>query len=249
MKKFFVAMAAAAVLFSVTAKAADLAVLPVRLNLSTSHDRDAITITNRGLENVVMQVETVSWTQVDSHDQYAPTKDVLINPPLFTVLPGQSQVLRIGLRKPPTGSREVAYRVLLREVPPPAGNASADPSAGLANVRLLLQMRLPVYVAPAKIVQKQQWQGRRSADGSLAVALTNMGNVHLVVNELRLHASDAAADAPPLALLRTNAAVFSGQSQSWQFRGGEKAIRGQNFKLEVVTDQGPHYVALDLERQ
>ncbi len=236
----------AGLLFAPAGHGADLAVLPVGLSLAAGHDRAAITITNQGSETVAMQVETVSWTQSGSEDHYSPTRDLLVNPPLFRLPPGSSQVLRVGLRRSPAGEREAAYRLFLREVPTPAPAGDAD--SGGAHIRVLLELRLPVYVTPAKIVSNQQWHGRRSADGGIAVEVANTGNVHLVVSELKLRPAGAAPDAPPFATAKAGASIFPGQSRAWSMRppAGETASR---YALEVTTDRGTQNVVLDLDRE
>lgn len=232
---------AAGLLFGSIARAADISIMPVGISLAAGRDRAAVNVTNQGQEGVVMQVEAVTWSQVDGEDRYAPSRDLLVNPPLFSLAPGRSQVLRVGLRRPPGGEREQAYRLLLREVPPP-GRVAA-PEGGQGNVRVLLQIRIPVYVEPAKVVRAQEWRGRRGEDGKVALTMTNTGTVHTVVTALNLRAADAAGDAPPLAGIQTSVAVFPGQSRSWQL---QPAVPAQRYRLEVVTDRGPQHVALDL---
>lgn len=227
---------------AMAAQAANVSVMPVGLTFSVGHDRSAITVTNEDAENAVMQVEAVAWTQADGQDVYTPTQDLLVNPPIFAVKPGHAQVLRVGLRQPPTGEREVAYRLILREVPQPPASSGSAPHQG--QVRVLLQMRLPVYVAPAQIVPGQQWHARRTEEGAVELSLTNTGNVHVVVGELKLRAAGTAASAPPLATLKSSVSVLPGQSNTWQFAAG-MAMPDRRYVVEVVTDRGPRDVALD----
>lgn len=242
---------AACLLLQAAAGAADIAVMPVGLSLGGGHDREAITVTNQGQEPVTMQVETVSWNQIDGDDRYTPTHDLLVNPPLFNVAPGQSQVLRVGLRRPPGGEREVAYRLFLRQVPlPPSAPLPHPDEAGSdgSRIRVLLELRLPVYVTPAKIIRDQQWRGRRTADGGIVVEVANAGTVHLVVAGLTLRAVGAAADSPPLATAKVSASVFPGQRRHWELRP-QVATPGQRLTLEVATDRSPQNVVLDLDRE
>lgn len=242
MRRLF-ACAVACLLFPAAAGAADISVLPVGLSLTARQDRQAITVTNQGKESVTIQVDTVAWTQVDGEDKYAPTQDLLVNPPLFSIPPGRSQILRVGLSQPPGGEREVAYRLFLREVPPgPVAASGSGKSGGNGEIRVLLELRLPVYVAPAKAVSAQQWHARRNADGSIAVDVLNTGNVHLVVGEIKLR---AATGAPPLAFTKNGAVVFPGQSRRWMMRP-KRPLTGRRVELEVATDRGPQNVALDL---
>jgi len=248
MKRILMAMAVAGWLLGPVAQAADVGVQPVRLAFAKGQDRHAITITNRGPDALSMQVDPVSWAQADGQDHYAPTRDLLINPPLFTIAPGKSQVLRVGLRKGPApAATETAYRLLLREVPPAETKPADAAGTGPGSVRVLLQLRVPVYVAPSQVARAELWRARRSADGGLELTVANTGNVHMVVTDLQLRAPDAQGSAAPIAQLKANAAVFPGQSRSWQLRRDSGAIDLAQFSLDVTTDQGPHRVALDLD--
>lgn len=194
---------------------------------------------------MTVQVETVAWTQVSGEDKYTPTQDLLVNPPLFSIPPGRSQILRVGLRRPPDDERETAYRLFLREVPPGDSNVVSAGDGATGKVRVLLELRLPIYVAPAKIIRAQQWRARRTTNGGIALEVVNTGNVRLVVGELKLHAADAAPDAPPLALTKTSTVVFPGQSRRWEMHA-EKPLTAPRIVLEVATDRGTQNVALDV---
>ncbi|MDD5250155.1 MAG: fimbria/pilus periplasmic chaperone [Rhodocyclaceae bacterium] len=232
-------------LLACAAGAADLAVLPVGLALGPGHDRGAISVTNRGREAVILQADTVSWTQVKGEDLYEPTAELLVNPPLFSVPPGQTQIVRVGLRNAPDGSRESAYRLLLREVPPAAPMATPPVAPTAEVVRVLLQLRLPVYVGPSAVVRHVEWRGRRDSDGSIAIDADNAGNVHLVVAGLALRPADAAEGSPPAAVLTTSTAILPAQRHSWRIRP-ERPLPA-NVVLEVTTDQGIQRVPLVLD--
>lgn len=235
----------AGLLFSLAAFAADLAVSPVRITLGPGHDRHAVSVANQGRQPVSVQAETVLWTQEDGSDRYRPTDELVVNPGLFTIAPGQTQILRLGLRTPADGSRETAYRLLLREIPAPAPVPSASPEgAGQApQLQVLLQMRLPVYVMPARPKREARWHGQRRRDGSIVVQASNTGNVHMVVTNLALaSATDAKAEA--LARLQTSTPVFPGQSREWRL-APERPLTGR-IVLEATTDQGVERVPLDL---
>lgn len=246
MLRFFISALISLLLYS-TSNAADIAILPVGLSLTSGNAKGAITISNRGKENIVLQVETVSWTQTDGQDIYTPTQDLLVNPPLFTIQPGRSQVLRVGLRQPQTNKQEVAYRINLREVPaatPTITNQAADGN-NQGNILVLLQVRLPVYIAPTSPVQQHQWQAQRNANGTIAIKLSNTGNTHTLVSEINLRAADSGVGTPPLATAKAGNVMFPEQSYSWELKPQTK-LQGQRFILEVKTDRGQQDVPLDL---
>lgn len=228
------------------ANAADLAVLPVGLSLSAVNNKGMITVSNRGKDSVIIQAETVSWTQSDSKNQYAPTHELLVNPPLFTIAAGRSQVVRIGLRQAQPAKQEIAYRLLLREVPnAPSVNEQAD-EGKQGSIRVLLQLSLPIYIAPAAPVSLSQWHAHQDTNGAVLLKLNNNGNVHILVNELTLRNADADKNAAPLATVKVNDVVFPGQDHSWKITP-ESKLQGKRFVLEVKTDKVHQNVLLDLD--
>ncbi|PKO60650.1 MAG: molecular chaperone, partial [Betaproteobacteria bacterium HGW-Betaproteobacteria-17] len=144
-------------LCALSAQAGSLSVMPVVVALSDHKVREAITVTNQGDERVTTHVDVVSWTQSDGKDVFAPTTDVLLNPGVFTLEPGQVQVLRLGWRGKVPLDTERTYRILLREVPP-AAPAQRSPGALPSQVRVLLELRIPIYVAPRQVVHRPEWQ-------------------------------------------------------------------------------------------
>ena len=200
-----------AMLCAWTAQAGSLSVMPVVVALSGHKVREAITVTNQGDERVTTHVDVVSWTQSDGKDVFAPTTDVLLNPGVFTLEPGQAQVLRLGWRGRPPLDTERNYRILLREVPPAA--PAQRPSGALpAQVRVLLELRIPIYVAPRQVVHRPEWQTRRMDGDTLEVRFRNQGNVHTVVHDLQLASGSGAPLGAPLDV---HAAVLAGQERHW----------------------------------
>lgn len=233
MRKTFLAAALAAAAFA--SHAADLAVMPVSVALNTKQDRQSVTFQNQGRERVMLQVEAVSWTQQDGTDWHAPTGDLVVNPPVFTVEPGQTQLVRVGLRNRPDAQQETAYRLVVRQVPLPDEGADGDPG----HVRVLLQLRLPVYVAPAHPQRAQLWRAWKTPEGLVAVEMQNTGTVHQTI-----HSLDVAGATLPRGAARGGAAVLAGQTRRWEFRPSDAAT--DQVVLEAATDAGPQRVALTL---
>src|SRR5919197_3432502 len=104
-------------LCSAWAHAGSLQVSPLRLTLSSAQTIDAITVHNSGSDSMVVQVQAFTWSQEDEQDIYIPTKEILANPPIFSLPAGGSQILRIGLRREPPQQRELSYRLYLQQIP------------------------------------------------------------------------------------------------------------------------------------
>ena len=121
------------------ASAASLGVSPVRVTLSESQSMGALTVRNDGTEPASLQMEMLSWSQAEGQDVLTPTRELLANPPIFTVPAGGSQLVRVGLRRAPDGQRELTYRIVLQELPPP-------PNPDFMGTRMLMRISLPVFV-------------------------------------------------------------------------------------------------------
>ena len=227
---------AAALLAPAASHAADVTLMPVNVHLDRNNDRATVQVVNNGQEPVLMQAEAISWTRVNGQDQDGPTSDLIVNPPVFTVQPGQTQVLRLGLRRNQELAQEGTYRIVLREVPIPRASDSLQVAG---SVRVLVTMRVPVYVAPAQIKRSEQWQVKRASNGDLLAEVTNNGNVHLKVAELRLQAEGGEA-LSALAQKGSQSVIFPGEQRTYRLPAQPRATQ-----VAVQTEQGVQMVALN----
>ncbi|MEO8740809.1 MAG: molecular chaperone, partial [Casimicrobiaceae bacterium] len=80
----------------------------------------------------------------------------------------------------PDPSRELSYRVFLREIVPP-------PAQDFTGLQVSLRVGVPVFVkpiAPAKPVLV--WSARVTPDGGLSVTAKNAGNMHVQVVDFKI---------------------------------------------------------------
>ena len=160
--------------------AASIGVSPVRATLSADQKIEAITVRNTGSEPMSVQLEVMNWSQQDGEDVFTATREVLANPPIFTVPPGGSQLIRAGLRRAPDARRELTYRIFLQELPPP-------PNPDFNGAKMLMRVSLPVFVLPEVAAQPAlRWQAARTSDGALKISLTNIGNAHVQIANFSL---------------------------------------------------------------
>ena len=222
---FFVAWAS-------VAKAASFGVSPVRVTLSETQQMDAITVRNDGIEPVSMQLEVLNWSQEAGKDVLTPSRELLANPPIFTVPAGGSQLVRVGLRRAPDGQRELTYRIALQELPPP-------PKPDFMGSRMLMRVSLPVFVLPevdAKPVLR--WQATRTSQGGLKVSLTNNGNAHIQILNFKL---SLPGSAQPWVTKQSSEYVLPGQSRDWTLPANSENPApplGVTLQLFAQTDAG-----------
>ena len=157
-------------------------VSPVRVELSAADRTQALTVRNEGGEPSVVQVQLLAWSQDSGQDILQPTTDLLVSPPVFTVQPGQSQLVRIALRSTPDPARQLSYRAILQEVPGPS-------RAGGPSLQVALKISLPVFVEPAVETAPQlDWKAQVNPDGKLLLSAHNSGNGHIQLADFKLSA-------------------------------------------------------------
>lgn len=121
--------------------AGGLQVSPTRLDVPVDRRSTAVVVRNTGGAPVLLHAESMQWSQTEGQDQYEPSTDLIVSPPVFTLEPGASQTVRVGLRdrKPPSEQR--AYRVFIQEVPPAAVVAPQE-------LKVVLRIGVPALVTP-----------------------------------------------------------------------------------------------------
>lgn len=163
------------------AGASSLGISPTRVTLTEKTPTAAITVVNQGTDLKVIQAELLRWTQEGGKDVHAPTRDLLANPPVFTVAPGKTQVIRVGLNRASSDTQELAYRLFLQEVSPP-------PLPGFTGLQVALRIGVPVFVVPAKapVSSMLRWKAVRMEAGTIQLTVSNEGNVHAELAEVML---------------------------------------------------------------
>ncbi len=171
---------AAAVLMaaSLHVAAATFGLTPMRVELSDKSPTAIVTVNNSGDGPLTVQVQAYTWTQPGGADVYDETRGFIVSPPIFTVAPGASQVVRVAMRGTPPADVEHAFRLFFREVPP-----AEETAADRALFHIALNMNIPMYVAPTGVVAAPKvafaFDAGAGAGGSPRLRIANEGNGNL----------------------------------------------------------------------
>jgi fimbrial chaperone protein len=225
--------------FSVTA--GSLSVTPIRIELSSAQRSVALTVRNDGDQPTVVQAQLVAWSQADNDDRLEPTTDILASPPIFTVTPGASQVLRIALRTAPDAARERSYRVLVTEVP-------GKPDPAFTGAQFALKISLPIFVAAstAKTTPQLEWSGVRTAKGDLALTAVNTGGKHIQVQAIEVTSAASEPDARFAGLWY----ILPGQRRTVTIKPSDgHTIAADRVRVKAETDAGPLAADVVLEQR
>jgi fimbrial chaperone protein len=157
-----------------------LSVLPVNVFLSAGQKTETLSVTNSGDRPTSIQVRAYDWSQKNDEDQLTASKVVAVSPPLVTIAPAATQVVRLILRQPPAGG-EATYRIILDQIPGPH-----EPGV----VQMVLRLSIPVFAAPAtKATPKVQFHLEREGEKLFLVGV-NSGQSHETFRDFALTAND-----------------------------------------------------------
>jgi fimbrial chaperone protein len=208
------------------ARAGSLSISPVRIDLSAKQRVGSLVVRNAGTEPTVVQLEVSGWTQSANEDLYGATQDLLATPPIFTVPPGGSQVVRIGLRRAQDPQQELTYRLFMQEILPP-------PATDFQGLRMALKVGVPVFVAAsAKTRPELRWH-LVSAGDQIRLRLDNSGTEHVKILDIALTAP-ASRHSATLEHIATY--VLPGHSHEWLLKLDGPVATGSTIQVKAHTD-------------
>jgi fimbrial chaperone protein len=204
------------------ARAAELQVEPVRIELSAQQRTAAVRIRNGSPLAATIRVQPFAWTHHDGRHVFTPTGDLLVSPSGATIAPGGEQVVRMMLRREPGAESELAYRVVVEEGP----------------VQSTLRVNLTVFVRPTGGLGRpaMAWRLLPAPANSLKVELRNDGNAHVQVSDFALYVPGTDT---PVARESVSAYVLAGQLHVWTLPIDMPfAVAGGPLRVKAYTDGG-----------
>ena len=159
--------------------AGEWGVSPLRIDLTPTVKSAVVTVTGKTGPGQFLQVSAMRWTQdAEGRDKYEETGDLAFLPRSADLAKGK-QLIRVGIEKPPTDV-ERAYRLFIRETPPPA-----DPNRIRgAQVAVVVDFALPIFVRPAKLKPEAEIRDARVEKGVLSLTVANTGNTRVILESL-----------------------------------------------------------------
>ncbi|MDR3741347.1 MAG: fimbria/pilus periplasmic chaperone [Terracidiphilus sp.] len=204
-----------------------LSVLPVNVFLQPGEHTATLSVTNTSSKPTSIQIRSYEWSQSTGEDQLTPTDAVLASPPLVTIAPAATQVVRLVLRRPVQQS-EATYRILLDQIPGPA-----EPGV----VQMVLRLSIPVFALPASRVAPALHAHVEFSEGKWCLVAVNSGQSHEALRELNVvtrSGQKLAADP------RVSPYVLAGATRRWVLDAAPDALHiGDPLKLMARGVAGP----------
>lgn len=167
-------------LVGIAAKAQSLSVIPVNVFLLSGQKTATLSVTNQGNSKTFIQIRAYAWNQKNGEDQLTVSDQIVISPPIVTIAPGGSQLVRLVLRQPAVG-RESTYRILLDQIPPPD-----EPGV----VHVVLRLSIPIFAEPMTHAAPHVQFHLERAAGQLFLVGINDGLRHETFRSIALSTND-----------------------------------------------------------
>jgi len=214
-------------LAATSALAATFSVTPVRIYMKPQDRAVAVTITNEGDEPVVLQADVYAWTQKpDGSDETQLTEDLILSPPIIKLGPKARQVVRLARLRAPDASRQLTYRMILREIP-----EAAAPQQHI-QVQIALALSMPVFITPPPAKRAMSCTAARAAGGGLDAACANTGSAYAQVREIQAKRGESV-----LARFEGGAYILPGARKVISLKGSDPLPQGP-VRLVVTYDDG-----------
>jgi fimbrial chaperone protein len=158
-------------------QAASLQVAPVLVEVPAPGAAATLKLRNEGNRPLDAQIRIFQWTQVDGADVLTPTNDVAASPPLASLRPNTDYTVRIVRTKKEPVAKEESYRLLIDELPAPAGSQSTA-------VNIALRYSLPVFFTVPGTAPKLSWELQQRSNKP-AIVVNNAGDRRIRLAKLK----------------------------------------------------------------
>lgn len=180
--------------------ASSVLIWPIDPVLESDQQASALWLENRGNEPANLQIRVFAWSQSGFNDQYQNQRDVIGSPPVATIAPGQKQLVRLTRTREIPPGQELAYRIIIDEIPSAKPLAAGDGQAAAA-IRFQMRYSVPLFAYGPGLWSKEDATRKRdpkgagvpdltwrtvAVDGRPFVEVRNQGAVHARLTDVAL---------------------------------------------------------------
>jgi len=213
-----------------------IAIIPVRVDLSAQRNTSSLQVSNGTDHERRFQIEALRWRRLNGEDQFEVADELVVNPPLFRLGAGATQIVRVGLLQTPSKALEDSYRIYISEVPD--GTEPPD-----NQLRVLMRFGVPVFYSPTMATSTElRWTAHRTRDG-YEISATNPGALHQ--RRARLKISDADSGRVLWQFDGFRDLLAGGDHYTWTFKAD--GASAQRLRVEALSDTGPVDAIVDVQ--
>lgn len=209
---FKLALAALLAGLVTVAHAGAFSVTPVRLFFEQRDRAIAVTLVNEGDSEIALQADINTWTQdANGVDKLELTEDLIVAPPSLKLAPRGRQVIRLALTAPRDASRQMTYRLIVREVP-----EVTAPKDGNLTLPIALVLSMPVFITPPAAKRQVEFSMSATKGPAPELVVANTGGTYAQLREVELK-----RDGKTLARFEGSSYVLPGARKSLALKGNE----------------------------
>jgi fimbrial chaperone protein len=191
-----------------------IVITPIRLFLAGNAPSGDLTIKNTTSDLAQFQVQGYAWKEsTEGKTELTSSDDLIFYPTIFSLAPGATQLIRIGIEgNPPTVER--TFRLLLTHLPPPQlPGEIAKPSIPVSE-----QFSIPVFLQPDSPTSQIDLSRAEIGAQKLSLYFRNTGNSYDMVHGIKVTGLGA-----------SGATVFNVKGTGWYVLAGSDRI----FTLQI----------------
>jgi fimbrial chaperone protein len=201
-------------------------VSPLRIQLDAKSRAVAVTVTNDGDEELVMQADLYLWKQKPGGEEdLALTEDVFLSPPIFKIPAKSRQVLRLAMLQPVPTAQQLTYRVILREI------VEARPAKEGVQVQVALAFSIPIFITPPGAKHLLECDVKRVSASMIKAVCENKGNAFVLPRAFALINPNGVK----LAGLDSGGYILPGIERSFEIKSAGRIPPGKT-KLTATLD-------------
>ena len=211
------------------ASAGVFSVTPVRIFMAPTDRAIAVTITNEGDEELVMQADLFLWKQKPGgQDDLTLTEDMFLSPPIIKLAPKSRQVVRLARLSAAKPTEQHTYRMIVREIP------EARPAKQDMQVQIALAFSMPVFITPPGAKAKLDCTVERVSADTVKTTCENTGTGYSHPTSLLLTRNTG----EKIASQESGGYILPGIKRSFELKLAQGNIPGGKAKLAAMFDDG-----------
>ncbi len=216
-------------LIAVAANAGIFSVTPVRIYMSSNERAAAITVTNDGADELVMQVDIFEWKQTpQGKDLLTLSEDMIMAPPILKMAPQSQQVIRLISLNESAKDHQSTYRMIVREIPE-ARQARAD-----LQLQMAYAFSIPILITPPGALAKVDCVLTRVAADTVKAVCENTGSA--TAHPIGLFIHNSAQE--KMASQDSGGYILPGSQRSFDLTRRLGSIPGGDMRLVVLMSDG-----------
>lgn len=145
--------------------ASSVLIWPIDPVLEADQQASALWLENRGTETANLQIRVFACSQSGFDDQYQNQRDVIGSPPVAKIEPGQKQLVRLTRTRDVPPGQELAYRIIIDEIPS-AAPPSVEDGKTAAAIRFQMRYSVPLFAYGTGLWSKEDATRKRDPKGA-----------------------------------------------------------------------------------